>query len=249
MVDGNEDVGALSRVVTRRGGDRISLRFSRLGQLRRPGDVALTPARQLDDTGGALWLATLGPDGIRGVLVGPTSIFLETEPAPLDHEEPVVIGAWQAALFCAIRHGGARNASARSGFCEVLEGFHAWRSRPASIREIQDAKLVTAIETSFRASDRTYGARRVWRDVLEDRLDCRLHRIERLMRQNAMRARPKRRGKPKDDGARSIIADNVLDRNFEADRPLDGSEPIKRQRTTSRTALPRGIRSWTRAAP
>ena len=31
--------------------------------------------------------------------------------------------------------------------------------------------------------------------------------------------RPKRRGTPKDDGARSIIADNILDRNFEADRP------------------------------
>ncbi len=34
-------------------------------------------------------------------------------------------------------------------------------------REIQDAKLVTAIETSCKASDRTYGARRVWRDVLD----------------------------------------------------------------------------------
>ena len=39
------------------------------------------------------------------------------------------------------------------------------------------------------------------------------------MRPNAMRARPKRRGKPKDDGARSIIADNILDRTFKADRP------------------------------
>ena len=39
------------------------------------------------------------------------------------------------------------------------------------------------------------------------------------MRQNAMRARPKRRGKPKDDGTRSIIADNILDRDFQADRP------------------------------
>ena len=39
------------------------------------------------------------------------------------------------------------------------------------------------------------------------------------MRQNAMRARPKRRGKPKDDGERSVIADNILDRDFQADRP------------------------------
>ncbi len=36
---------------------------------------------------------------------------------------------------------------------------------------------------------------------------------------NALRARPKRRGKPKDDGERSVIADNILDRDFQADRP------------------------------
>lgn len=76
-----------------------------------------------------------------------------------------------------------------SWLCEALEvsrsGFHAWLNRPASPREIHDAKLVTAIERSFKTSDRTYGARRVWRDVLEEGLICGLHRIERLMRVNA----------------------------------------------------------------
>ena len=110
-----------------------------------------------------------------------------------------------------------------SWLCEVLEvsrsGFHAWLNRPLSDRAILDAKLVTAIDKSFKASDRTYGARRVWHDVLEEGLICGLHRIERLMRQNAFKARPKRRGKPQDDGERSVIADNILDRDFEADRP------------------------------
>lgn len=122
-----------------------------------------------------------------------------------------------------------------SWLCEVLDvsrsGFHAWLNRPSSAREIYDAKLVTAIETSFKASDRTYGARRVWRDVLEEGLACGLHRIERLMRSNALRARPRRRGKPKDDGERSVIADIEpvtatgskeparLDRDFQAERP------------------------------
>ena len=110
-----------------------------------------------------------------------------------------------------------------SWLCDVLDvsrsGFHAWLNRPTSSHDIHDAKLVTAIETSFKASDRTYGARRVWRDVLEEGLACGLHRIERLMRLNALRARPRRRGKPKDDGERSVIADNILDRDFQADRP------------------------------
>lgn len=52
-----------------------------------------------------------------------------------------------------------------SWLCDVLEvsrsGFHAWLNRPISAREIHDAKLVMDLETSFKASDRTYGARRV----------------------------------------------------------------------------------------
>ena len=116
-----------------------------------------------------------------------------------------------------------------SWLCKVLEvprsGFHAWLGRPTSARKFHDAKLVTAIRSSFTASDRTYGARRVWRAApskwldLEEGLGCGLHRIERLMRINALRARPRRRGKPGDDGERSAIADNILDRDFQADRP------------------------------
>ena len=68
-------------------------------------------------------------------------------------------------------------------------------------------------------SDRPYGARRVWRDVLADGIDCGLHRIERPMRMQALRARPRRRGLPKDDGQRSAIAPNTLDRAFHAERP------------------------------
>lgn len=109
-----------------------------------------------------------------------------------------------------------------SGLCEVLEvsrsGYHAWLARPASARESRDAQLVTAIDTSFKAGDRTHGARRVWRDVLEGRLTCGLHRIERPMRLSALEARPKRRGRPRDDGERSVIAANILDRDFQAER-------------------------------
>ena len=78
-----------------------------------------------------------------------------------------------------------------------------------------------AIRSSFTMSARTYGARRVWRDVLEIGASCGLHKIERLMRANALRARPRRRALPKDDGLRSIaaIAPNVLDRQFTADQP------------------------------
>lgn len=110
-----------------------------------------------------------------------------------------------------------------SWLCKVLEvsrsGFHAWLNRPTSTRETHDAKFVTAIKASFKSIDRTYGAPCVWRNAFEDGLACGPHRFERLMRLNALRARPRRRGKSKDDGERSVIADNILDRAFQADRP------------------------------
>lgn len=76
-----------------------------------------------------------------------------------------------------------------------------------------------AIGTSFKTSGQTYGTRRVWRDVQEDGHAGGLHRIERLTRLNASRARLNRRGKPEDDGEQSIIAGKILNRDFQADRP------------------------------
>ena len=68
------------------------------------------------------------------------------------------------------------------------------------------------------ASDRTYGARRVAHDLLALGVSCGLHRIERLMRQQTLRARPRRRCLPIDRGERppNSVANNVLDRSFEA---------------------------------
>lgn len=98
-------------------------------------------------------------------------------------------------------------------------GFHAWLGRSPSTRERSDGELGAKVRDSFLASDRTYGARRVWHDLLAEGISCGLHRIERLMRQQGLRARPRRRGLPKDDGLRSMIAGNLLDRQFSADGP------------------------------
>ena len=72
---------------------------------------------------------------------------------------------------------------------------------------------------SFLRSDRTYGARRVWHDLLEDGHSCGLHGVAQLMRQASFRACPKRTDPPKDQGTRSITAANVLEREFEAVGP------------------------------
>jgi putative transposase len=112
-----------------------------------------------------------------------------------------------------------------SWMCDALgvsrSGFFAWLNRPSSARARSDEVMGASVRRSFLASDRTYGARRVWRDVLEDGFSCGLHRIERLMRGQALRARPRRRRLPFDTGERQVasIAPNVLDRVFEAAAP------------------------------
>jgi putative transposase len=99
-------------------------------------------------------------------------------------------------------------------------GFHAWLNRSPSTRSRSDEAVSHRVKASFLASDRTYGARRVWDDLLADGVACGLHRIERLMRLQALRARPRRR-LPKDEGDRQIatVALNLLDRQFAAERP------------------------------
>jgi putative transposase len=116
-------------------------------------------------------------------------------------------GAWPVLLICE-----ALGVS-RSGYC-------AWLVRSPSQRSRDDERLGRAARQSFLDSDRTYGARRVWRDVLVTGSNCGLHRIERLMQAQALRARPRRRGLPLDRGERSLApAANVLDRQFEAAGP------------------------------
>ena len=63
--------------------------------------------------------------------------------------------------------------------CEALDvsrsGFHAWLSRSPPARARRGEILGARIKASFIASDRTYGARRVWHDLLADGASCGLH--------------------------------------------------------------------------
>jgi len=100
-------------------------------------------------------------------------------------------------------------------------GFYTWMTRPRSRHSQQEEVLEGRVRASFIASDRTYGARRVWHDLLALGLVCGLHRVERVMRGQALRARPRRRRLPADLGERLAggMAANVLDRGFAAPAP------------------------------
>ena len=109
--------------------------------------------------------------------------------------------------------------------CETLAvtpgGFYAWLKRPESEREAVNRLLTKDIRVSFADSDRTYGARRVRRDLRDWGHRCGIHRVQRLMSAAHLVARPKRRRRPGDTGVRAehAIAPNLLDRQFGAMAP------------------------------
>jgi len=109
--------------------------------------------------------------------------------------------------------------------CRILKvshgGFYDWCARGPSRRTLEQARLTALIRQSFLESDRTYGSPRVWRDLHDWGERCGKHRVARLMRAAALRARAKRRRLPIDEGLRPehTIAPNVLDRQFAAQGP------------------------------
>ena len=77
--------------------------------------------------------------------------------------------------------------------CQVLEvapsGYYEWPQNPLSNRANEDARLLRLIRASFAASHGIYGAPRVFLDLREAGETCSKHRVERLMREDGLRAR------------------------------------------------------------
>lgn len=102
-----------------------------------------------------------------------------------------------------------------------MSGYYGWLRRPLSRRCREDARLLVPVRASFAESDRTYGTRRVWRDLHAWGYRCGRHRVERLLRSAGLQAVPLKKRCPYDGGLRpaSSLAPNVLDRHFDAGRP------------------------------
>ena len=105
-----------------------------------------------------------------------------------------------------------------SWMCNVLgvsrSGFRAWLRRPISARARCDAKLLVEIDKSFKASDRTFGARRVWAMCSRPGWPAGCTGSSALCGRTPLGRSQSGSGNPKDDGERSVVADNILDRDL-----------------------------------
>ncbi len=107
--------------------------------------------------------------------------------------------------------------------CKTLgvsqSGFFAWRDRPACQRQRQDMVYLAHIRTAFALSNGTYGSPRMHRDLVYDGHRIGRHRTARLMRENGLVARQKRRFKRTTDSEHAWpVAPNLLSQNFEAEQ-------------------------------
>jgi putative transposase len=99
-------------------------------------------------------------------------------------------------------------------------GFYAWRIRPESVRAREDRRLKVLIHTSFAESRRNYGSPRVHDDLLDLQERVSRKRVVRLMQEEGLKARVRKRYKhtTMSDHDQPVAA-NLLDRQFEAQAP------------------------------
>jgi putative transposase len=99
-------------------------------------------------------------------------------------------------------------------------GFYAWQERPESARATRDRQLKVLVHTSFAASKGRYGSPRIHEDLLEQEEHVSRKRVIRLMQEEQLKARVRKRFKGTTMSDHDLpVAANLLDRQFTAEAP------------------------------
>ena len=108
--------------------------------------------------------------------------------------------------------------------CQYLQvspsGFYAARGRPESARTQTDRRLRVLVRASFDESHQRYGSPRIHEDLIEQEERVSRKRVIRLMQEDGLEARARKRFKctTMSDHDQPVAA-NLLDRCFEAPGP------------------------------
>jgi putative transposase len=99
-------------------------------------------------------------------------------------------------------------------------GFYAWRERPPSLRELDDERLLVQIRAIYAESKGRYGSPRVRRELAAKGIHASKHRVARLMQENGLRGRRRRRFRHTTDSNHALpVAPNTLAQDFLVDAP------------------------------
>ncbi len=99
-------------------------------------------------------------------------------------------------------------------------GYYASRRRAESTHARDDRRLRVLVRAAFDESRRRYGSPRVYRDLVEQGIQVSPKRVARLMQEDGMKARARKRFKmtTMSDHDQPVAA-NLLDRQFDAQAP------------------------------
>ena len=108
--------------------------------------------------------------------------------------------------------------------CRVVRvspsGFYASRGRPESTHTRDDRRLKVLVRASFDASKQRYGSPRIHEDLIEQEERVSRKRVVRLMQEDGLQARLRKRYKLTTMSDHDQpVAGNLLDRQFAADAP------------------------------
>jgi transposase InsO family protein len=99
-------------------------------------------------------------------------------------------------------------------------GFYAWKCRPQSAHDVRDEALKVHIHEVHRRGRSVYGSPRVHRGLKKKHLRVSRKRVARLMQEDGLVGRPRRRFKHSTDSNHANpVAPNLLERNFTATKP------------------------------
>ena len=100
-------------------------------------------------------------------------------------------------------------------------GYYAWRRRTPGARQLENRSLLEQIRRIHEASHETYGSKKITHEVNRKSDEQFNHkRIGRIMRENGIRSKVCKKYKATTNSKHSLpAAENILNRDFKADRP------------------------------
>jgi putative transposase len=112
--------------------------------------------------------------------------------------------------------------------CSVLDvsarGFQQYLCRKKmpdkGVGRVSDMALLTHIKAIHAETRGAYGWPRIWRELRQRNVRVGKERVRKMMRDNAIRARSRRKYKATTDSGHGLpVSDNLLNRNFQPDQP------------------------------
>jgi putative transposase len=108
--------------------------------------------------------------------------------------------------------------------CSVLgvteSAYYAWKKRPESGRSIKNKELLLKIKEIHEKSKKIYGSPRIAVELRKDGVKYGQKRVARLMKENGIAARMKKKFKVSHKTAQEEeVEKNILDRNFKPEKP------------------------------